>query len=202
MMTSQAESSITLKAAQPEDASQIAPLMIIAGRGFYEFLFEGLELGCSLEQMITRLVSADKGPYGFQNHMIAERCGHLAGFVNAFPARLIRDQGRGPIPPERWDHIAPLNEVMDWESFFLSGIAVLPDDRGHGVAQALLESVFTKARQLGFQNVTLHVLEGNDRALRLYERSGFAVARTAVLAPHPMLPGTRSLLMRRELAGG
>jgi ribosomal protein S18 acetylase RimI-like enzyme len=198
-MSSQAKSFINLRIAQPEDASKIAPLMIEAGNGFYEFLFEGFGPKSALVQIIEQMVSADKGPYGFQHYLIAERDGQFAGFANSFPAKSVRDQDPGAIPQERWDHIAPITEVMDWESFFFNSIGVLLDERRHGVGQALLESVLVRAKQLGFQSVTLLVWEGNDIARRLYERHGFAVVRTAILAPHPMLPDTRSLLMRREL---
>lgn len=199
-MTSQEESFFNLKDAQPENASQIAPLMIEAGGGFYEFLYERLGPESTLLQFINRAISADEGPYSWKNCMVAERDGHFAGFANAFPAWSLREQDLGSIPEERLAHLAPVNEIMDWESFFLSSIAVLPNDRGHGVGHVLLEGILNRAMQLGFQNVTLQVWEGNDRARRLYERHGFAVARTAILAPHPMLPKGRSLLMRRELA--
>jgi ribosomal protein S18 acetylase RimI-like enzyme len=200
VMTSQAESFINLKAAQPENASQIAPLMIEAGGGFYEFLFEGLGLESGLLQFLNLAISADEGAYSWKNCLVAERGGHFAGFANAFPAWLLHEQDFGSVPQERFAHLAPVNEIMDWESFFLSSIAVLPSDRGHGVGHALLEGILTKAMQLGFQNVTLQVWEENNIARKLYERHGFAVARTAILAPHSMLPDTPSLLMRRELA--
>lgn len=199
-MTSQAESFSNLRGAQPENVSQIAPLMIEAGGGFDEFLFEGLGPGSALLQFLNQAISADEGAYSWKNCLVANRGGHLSGFANAFPAWLLREQNFGSIPQERLAHFVPIIEVMDWESFFLSSIAVLPNDRGHGVGQALLEGTLTKAMQLGFQNVTLQVWEGNELARKLYERHGFAVVRTAILAPHPMLPDTRSLLMRCELA--
>lgn len=193
---------INLRDAQTENASQIAPLMIEAGGGIYQFLFEGFGPEGGLVDIIEKIVSADRGPYCFQNCLIAEKDGQFAGFANTFPARLIRDQGSGPIPQERLDHLAPLNEIMDWESFFLNSIGVLPSHRGQGVGDALIQGVLAKAGEQSFQNVTLQVLEKNDTARKLYERHGFAVARTTVLEPHPMLPDTRSFLMRRELARG
>jgi len=198
-MTLQAENPVYLRPAQPEDASQAAQLMIESGNGVYEFLFEGLVPEGALAQALERVISADEGPYSWKNYLVAEREGHLAGFANAFPARLIRNQNPGPIPPERWDHFAPIKETMDWESFYLSNIAVFPIDRGHGVGQALLKGVLAKARQLDFQDVTLHFWEGNDSAHKLYERHGFVVVQTAILTPHSKFAKTRSLAMRCEL---
>lgn len=198
-MTSQAEGFINLRSARPEDVPQIAPLMIETGAGVFEFLFEGLAPEGALAQILEPVIFAAEGPYSLQHHLVAERDGNFAGFINAFPACLIRDQDPGPIPQERMDHFAPTNEIMDWESFYLNSMAVLPSDRGHGIGQALLEGILNKARRLGFQNVTLQVWEGNEGARRLYERHRFAITRTAVLESHPMLPETCSLLMQYGL---
>lgn len=62
----QAESSINLRSAHLEDAPQIAPLMIEAGGGFYEFLFEGLGPEITLLQFLNLAISADKGPYSWK----------------------------------------------------------------------------------------------------------------------------------------
>ncbi len=193
-------SSIHLRTAQSGDAPQIAPLMIEAGGGLYEFILEGLGPEDAVLRFLELGISADEGPYSWKNCLVAERDGHFAGFANSFPAILSRDQEPGPIPKERLAHLAPLNEIMDWKSLFLSTMAVLPNDRRHGVGHVLLEGVLSKAMQLGFQNVTLQVWHGNDTARRLYERRGFSVVRTAVLAPHSMLPETRSLLMQCRIA--
>jgi ribosomal protein S18 acetylase RimI-like enzyme len=198
----QAENFINLRTAQTGDEPQIAPLMIEAGGGFYEFLFGGLGPEMTLLQFFKRAISADEGPYSWKNCLVAERCGHLIGFANAFPTRLIRDQDPGPIAQESLAHLAPVTEIMDWDSFFLNSIAVLPSARGQGVGQALLEEVLNRARRTNFQNVTLQVWEGNDSACRLYERHGFTIVRTAVLEPHPKLAETRSLLMRCEFVEG
>lgn len=199
-MTSHSGDSIDLRVAQPEDATQITSLLIEAEADFYEFLFDGVVPKGELLPFLKWMVSADEGPFGWQNYLIAEMDGHFAGFVNAIPAKSVRDQDPGPVPQERWDHIAPILEMMDLESFFLNSIAVLPSDRGRGVGQALLKGIFTKAKNLCFQNVTLQVWEGNDRARRLYEWNGFAVVRTAILAPNSMLSETRRLLMQCKLA--
>ncbi len=52
-------------------------------------------------------------------------------------------------------------------------LAVLPDFRGHGIGQSLLDEVEERARQHGCCRVTLEVRTDNHRARRLYERFGF-----------------------------
>ncbi|WP_404400887.1 GNAT family N-acetyltransferase [Idiomarina seosinensis] len=52
-------------------------------------------------------------------------------------------------------------------------IAVVPDYRGKGVAQKLLEEVKTLAEFRGCVKLTLEVLDKNDRAKVAYEKFGF-----------------------------
>lgn len=53
---------------------------------------------------------------------------------------------------------------------------VEPRWRGSGVADELLRAVITWARASGADGVCLAVAEGNDRARRFYERSGFVAS--------------------------
>ena len=52
-------------------------------------------------------------------------------------------------------------------------IAVIPEYRGEGVAQKLLEEVKTLAQFRGCVKLTLEVLDKNERAKKAYEKFGF-----------------------------
>ena len=56
---------------------------------------------------------------------------------------------------------------------------VLPDHRGTGVAQALVEAVVGWAREDGAERVLLSVVDTNEVGRRLYERMGFALTGRA-----------------------
>jgi RimJ/RimL family protein N-acetyltransferase len=59
---------------------------------------------------------------------------------------------------------------------------VHPDLRGTGAADALVSSVKAWANEVGATQVRLNVVEGNTRARRCYERSGFrATGRQGLL---------------------
>jgi ribosomal protein S18 acetylase RimI-like enzyme len=53
-------------------------------------------------------------------------------------------------------------------------VAVLPSHRGRGIAERMLAVAEEIARRRGAVKLTLEVLSGNQRAIRLYERIGFA----------------------------
>lgn len=55
----------------------------------------------------------------------------------------------------------------------LYALFVHPDVYGTGVAQRLLDESLSVLRGFGYQMMLLWVLEGNDRAIRFYEKSGW-----------------------------
>jgi ribosomal protein S18 acetylase RimI-like enzyme len=63
-------------------------------------------------------------------------------------------------------------------------LCVLPDERGSGVGMLLLDAVRARLSRLGAAELSIHVLYGNDAALRFYRRAGlrpFAIALTGAV---------------------
>jgi ribosomal protein S18 acetylase RimI-like enzyme len=54
----------------------------------------------------------------------------------------------------------------------LETLSVAEDQRGQGVGRALMDAAYAVMRELGVTEVMLYVLEGNDGAVRFYERLG------------------------------
>ncbi len=65
-------------------------------------------------------------------------------------------------------------------------IAVLPQWRGYGIADALLAGIEKCARELGCCRITLEVRDDNPRARRVYERGGFAPAQCNLFMEKPL----------------
>jgi len=62
----------------------------------------------------------------------------------------------------------------------LNKLYVLPERQGMGLGQQLLDRVHELAAQHGAREVWLQVNKQNGRAIRAYERAGYAVERAAV----------------------
>ena len=58
---------------------------------------------------------------------------------------------------------------------YISNVAVRPDCRRQGVAQALLTALEARARALLLSFMTLEVRESNAAALALYEKCGYRI---------------------------
>ena len=58
---------------------------------------------------------------------------------------------------------------------YISNVAVRPDKRRRGVADALLDALEARARTLLLRFMTLEVRRSNESALALYEKHGYRV---------------------------
>ncbi|MGE0501820.1 MAG: GNAT family N-acetyltransferase [Rhizobiaceae bacterium] len=79
----------------------------------------------------------------------------------------------------------------------LDRLHVVPAMHGSGVAADLLHAVF--AAFIGDRQIMLEVLEGNDRAIRFYEKHGFSVGERRNACGG--VEGVPTLVMRRALPG-
>lgn len=76
---------------------------------------------------------------------------------------------------------AALKELSDGEAL-LTRMFVASAQRGTGLAQALFDALFARARALGYAWVVLDVNRESARAIRFYEKQGM---ERFIPAPHP-----------------
>ncbi len=53
-------------------------------------------------------------------------------------------------------------------------VGVLPEYRGKGLGEALMRAMIAQSLQVGCTSMTLEVKDGNEPAIRLYQKLGFA----------------------------
>lgn len=66
-----------------------------------------------------------------------------------------------------------LGRDVDNARFLMDGICVARDARGRGIGSLLVEAICDEARERGYAEVRLDVIDTNWRARALYERLGF-----------------------------
>lgn len=86
---------------------------------------------------------------------------------------------------------------FDGDAFHLMNLAVLPDFRRRGAAQALVDEFLAEAARLKAPDAWLEVAVDNEAALELYRALGFEVVRTRRKYYQPA--GIDALVMRKEL---
>lgn len=75
-------------------------------------------------------------------------------------------------------------DAGDPTTMLLVAMFVVPNSRGRGVGEQLVEAVVDQARVEGKRQVRLHVVETNSGGERLYARSGFVKTGATMRLPH------------------
>ena len=113
-------------------------------------------------------------------------------------ARLYVDLARHPLAASfiAWEGAEPIGLVNCFEGYStfkarpllnVHDLAVNVGHRGKGVGQALLTAAERYARERGCCKLTLEVLSGNNRAVTIYEKFGFANYQLDPSAGHALL---------------
>jgi len=113
--------------------------------------------------------------YPTEGHLLADIRAHSM-YIGSTPERQVvgtvvlneqQDPEYGAVP---WtSRIRPL---------VVHRVMVAPDHQGHGLAQALMIFAEQHARTMGYASIRLDAFTLNPRALRLYERLGYAARGT------------------------
>jgi ribosomal protein S18 acetylase RimI-like enzyme len=79
---------------------------------------------------------------------------------------------------------------------WLDRLHVAPEQQGSGIAANLLRAVM--ANYVGEPSISLEVIEGNERAIRFYEKQGFETVERKGACGN--IDGVPTLVMRRALS--
>jgi ribosomal protein S18 acetylase RimI-like enzyme len=187
-----------LRAATSADCADIARLFLIASDGLAAYIWSRMDMpGLSLEEIGARRYAREGVAFSYQNCLIAEKDGAVAGMLHAYP--MMRPEAP---QPEDDPILRPYSELEDYGSLYISGIALYPRYRGRGLGTQLLDAAGRRAAVLGLPRLSLICFERNMRAMALYRRRGFREMDRRPLVPHPSLkyPDGDAVLLARRLA--
>jgi ribosomal protein S18 acetylase RimI-like enzyme len=75
--------------------------------------------------------------------------------------------------------LTALEREVENTRFLMDGLFVAPEARGQGVGTALLDAICAEAKERGYEQVRLDVIDTNPRAKALYRKEGFTELKTA-----------------------
>lgn len=144
---------VNIAAATSTDCRAVAQIHVDAWRAAYVGMVPSDYLAAlSVDQRETTWRAAFER--GTPRILVARTMGDVVGWV-AYGR--CRDDGAGPDVGEIW------------------AIYVAPTAWSNGVGQALWMAACRDLQEQGYRSVTLWVMRDNARAIRFYERSGFAI---------------------------
>lgn len=188
-----------LRPARPADCREIAALFLISSDGLAAYIWRQMDMpNLSLREIGARRYAREGVAFSYQNCLVAERRGTVAGMMHSFPIEVPTE---GEATAAETDPVLrPYSELEDPGSLYISGIAVKKGQRGQGVGTRLLAMAEDRAWSLGLPRLSLICIEANRRAMSLYRRLGFREAARRPIVPHPSLEyseGDAVLLVRQ-----
>jgi ribosomal protein S18 acetylase RimI-like enzyme len=200
MVRPSAGADLVLRAARLEDCRRIAELFEISSDGIADYVWSRLQReypGLSLLEIGERRYARENTAYSYQNCVVAERAGEVLGMLHSF----LIEPADGP--PEAIDPVLrPYAELEVPGSLYISGLAILPGERGRGIGTRLLRIARRRAQELGSAELSLICFAANAGARRLYEREGFKVIDRRQIVPRPMIHATGEALLMSAPASG
>lgn len=175
-----------IRAAKPEDAADVSPLMYDAIEDIAHTIAGTTDLPATFDAL-EELFRLEEGRLSFRNTLICEdENGQAAGFVLSYPGdeaesldepllRRLRERGL------RTDGLVP--EARPGE-YYLDSLAVSGAYRGAGIGTRLIEAFERRAASLGWEQAMLLVEQANLKARALYERLGYREDGTIELSGH------------------
>jgi GNAT superfamily N-acetyltransferase len=165
---------IRIRPAEAADAHAIAQVRAQSWRTAYAGLIPDQRLADLTAPEAVRREAQWRAEHSMDGLLIAEAEPGEAGAAQPAPAEIIGFAAFGPERGEEDRPSQPLPGPADLDRAELYALYVLPRHWSTGAGRALVDRALALAAQAGYADISLWVLEGNERGRRFYEQAGFA----------------------------
>jgi ribosomal protein S18 acetylase RimI-like enzyme len=181
--------------AQKEDCYRIAELFSMSSGGVADYVWSTLDYpGLTILEIGEQRYAREDTDFSYRNCVVADIDGDVAGMLVSF--QIAEDQAAAPQPPGAGpDVLAPYRNLEVPGSYYICGLALLPQYQSQGLGGRFLEIAKGLARERGCPELSLLVFEQNIGAVRLYERQGFKVIDRRPVVPHELIRYTGDVLL-------
>ena len=191
----------TIRAATQDDAREIAKLIAISSDGVAEIEWheEADKEHCDPLDIGERTYQNPQGDYSFNKTTMLVINGEVAGMLLAFgmPEAEPRNPENRPAADDE-NVFAPYIYLEQPNSWYICGVALHPQYRGHGLGTRLMALANDQAKEGGFKTLSLVAFEQNKGAVSLYDKLGYTVVDQSPIVPHPLIhyDGNALLMIR------
>lgn len=193
------QSTFAIRAATPDDAADLANLVVIAGDGLPLVAWETMrEKGETVMDVGRRRAAGLSGAFTHSNACVATIDGAVAAAIVSYPLPPGKEpQSLEDVPPIFRPLEALENAAMP--SWYVNVLATYKDNRRNGMASALLAHVEARAKAEGYDRMSLITGDINP-ALGYYQRLGFAEAgRAEIVKDGWVYGGDQWVLLTRPI---
>lgn len=186
------QTNMQIRSATRSDEGNIAELMYDSGPATYDFLYKIKKT--SALQFIRFEYASGRGFCSYRNADLAFIGDRIAGVICAYDEKQFPWILLGTIinifmffgPITAWvallraSYVGKAMRKLLRSQLYLANLGIVPELRGNGIGSALLKAQVQKAKENGYDTVTLDVADDNPRAEALYRRLGFQVENDKV----------------------
>ncbi|HCM89300.1 MULTISPECIES: GNAT family N-acetyltransferase [Vagococcus] len=167
-----------IRSAEPKDANEAMDLVMIVLRDMELDVFNKLAEDDVKKLLIKAFIKEPNYRYGFNNAIVKEIDGHVAGVAFGYPDHLEKNIDDAFINLLLNHNLSEEYKLFhDEETFkdewYLDTLVTSPDFRGKGVARELLDSLPYLAKKHNRNKLGLNVDTINESARRIYLNNGF-----------------------------
>ncbi len=190
---------ISYRLAEKGDSFRIAELINIASEGVVEHLFHDLVPEMSPVQLIAYNLEQDNYPHSYQNASVAVDGPKVIGMALSYPSSYhkITDEMRNFFPKERLDHLSDFYSSRVQDSWYLDALGVDEIYRRKGIGKRLVELTQKKAKENGYEVLSLIAFADNAPALGLYNDLGFQLVKEVNLEGNEFIAHQDGCLLLR-----
>ncbi len=182
--------------ARKADCADIAALYSISSDGVANYIWTKMaNPGDDILEIGRQRYEREDTAFSYRNCTVVEDRGKVIGMLVAFPMHI------DPSEQESDPVLAPYSKLEEDNSYYICGMALIPEYRGHGIGSRLLTLAEQQARERGFGKLSLIVFEQNSGAKRLYDKAGYREVTREPVCPHPLIHYSGdAILMVKEIA--
>ena len=176
--------------AEKPDSAKIAELIDIASDGVVKYLFHDLVPQMTPVQIMAYNLEKDNYPHSYKSALVAADGTNVIGMAVSYPASYhrITDEMRGFFPNERLEHLSDFYSSRVPNSWFLDALGVDDTYRRKGIGRRLVELTQERAKDNGYEILSLIVFADNSTALAFYKALGFRVVQEINLEGIEFIP--------------
>jgi ribosomal protein S18 acetylase RimI-like enzyme len=190
---------IRIAAAQPSDSRFIAQMIALSSDGIasLEWQQEADAAEVSALDIGAQNYARDEGDYSYRNCLIARNAhGEPVGMILSFALTGENRSVDAHPPPYRADEFyAPYMYLEAVDSWYICGVAVIPEYRARGIGKALIERAIAAGERAGFGNTSLIAMAEKRALIAYYQALGFQITRRAPVVEHPQIDARGEALL-------
>lgn len=180
---------IDFRPAEPEEAAKLASIIQETSGGLVDYLLRDIMPFTSPHQILTSQVLSEDSLFSYSNAIVCVEQGEIIGLILAYSweKQVLSDLMRCYLPQRRLKVVEGLLSSAEPDSLYINTFWVENKFRGQGLADVLMDVAEDWGRREEYSRLSLHVWEGNKRAVSFYQRHGFSLSKRFKFPEHKLL---------------